>query len=59
LAVVKSPKNKKNKQDWVKSLKRKNQNMTPNPLQTSPKKFMYSSKNLNSYFLINWKLNNW
>ena len=59
MAVVKSPKNKKHKQDWVQSIKR--QNKPVNFLSTKKvlKKKLYTNSELTPYFRINWKLNNW
>lgn len=61
MAVVKSPKNKKHKQEWVKSytLKVKKKNILLQPQHPVYKSKLYSNNQLNIHFTTNWKLNNW
>ena len=58
MAVVKSPKNKKHKHDWVKSLNRLNKPLALKANYPLQKKHLYNNSKLNEYFRINWKLNN-
>jgi len=53
MAVVKSPKNKKHKQDLVHSIRRENKPVNFLLMRKTLKKKLYSNRSLSPYFRIN------